>query len=560
MMKAIWLRNCAALTLPLAAALAGCRTTEVAEDAATSRVVEPPDTFAITSMDRLVSFNHAAPFISSSNKIFGLAADEKVLGLDIRPADGMIVLLTSSGRVYQMDPRVGYADLLSTLKADPTDTSKPFTGLIGSSFGVNFNPVVDRLRVVSDTGQNLRINVATGVTITDGALNVAGVNETSYTNAFGSACRTKLYYIDSDTNRLFTTMDPNRGALAPIATLDVNGTVDGFEIVTTTDGSNVGFAVASSPAATTLVNFSLSSGQVSGRQVLVGLEEGETIAAMTMLRPEIEPAQPLGELLAVTDSNRLISFTASAPQKLCTQPAQITGLQPGDQILGIDVRPADGMLYAAGSSGQIYSIRTTPDAAFATATRGPMLQTATGSAQFSSFTGSGFGIDFNPMRDKLRVVSNEGQNLRIDVDAGAVTTDVKLSPTTSKGTAAAYTNSFAGAASTTLYVIDVASRQLAIQGLRSGDPNKGDLKPVGALRITGQLQGASGFDINGRTNAAFAALNMAGPTGVSELFSINLSTGGATRVNTIGGGERVRGLAFAEFPESMRSASTQRLK
>ena len=145
-----------------------------------------------------------------------------------------------------------------------------------------------------------------------------------------------------------------------------------------------------------------------------------TITAMTALRPEVEPTQPLGELLAVTQSNRLISFTVAAPQKLCTAPAQITGLQPGDQILGIDVRPADGLLYAAGSSGQIYTIRTTADAGFATATRGPMLQTAAGSAQSTSFTGNGFGFDFNPMRDKLRVVSNTGQNLHIDVEAGAV--------------------------------------------------------------------------------------------------------------------------------------------
>jgi hypothetical protein len=232
-------------------------------------------------------------------------------------------------------------------------------------------------------------------------------------------------------------------------------------------------------------------------------------------------------------------------------------LQPGDQILGIDVRPMDGQLYAAGSSGQLYTIRTTADAGFATATRGPMLQTATGSVQFASFTGSGFGFDFNPKADKLRVVSNTGQNLRIDVDAGAVTTDSKLSPQSAGSTAAAYTNSFVGAASTQLYVIDINGRQLAIQGLRSGDPNKGDLKPVGPLGISNELQSATGFDINGRTSVAFAALNFATGSGASELFRINLSTGAATRVNTIGGGERVRGLAFVEFPESMRSAQNQ---
>jgi trimeric autotransporter adhesin len=557
MIKAIRSQRCAALALAAAGILAGCQSTEeVAADGGAPQ--EPPDTFAITSTGRLIGFNRATAAISSSTKIYGLAAEERILGFDIRPADGSMVLLTSSARLYKLDPRVGYADLLSDLVADPSDTSAPFAGLVGTSFGVNFNPVPDRLRVVSNTGQNLRINVATGATITDGALSTRSVVAASYTNAFSSACRTKLFYLDGENRRLLTTVDPNRGALVPIGTLDdAGGEINGFEIVTKADGTNSALAVVSRAGATMLMSVNLASGSISSRQLVIGLGSDETITAISALRPEIEPTQALGELVAVTESNRLISFTAAAPQKLCTQPAQITGLQPGDQILGIDVRPADGLLYAAGSSGQLYTIRTTADAGFATATRGAMLQTAPGSVQFASFTGSGFGFDFNPMRDKLRVVSNTGQNLRIDVEAGAVTTDGRLNPTASGSTAAAYTNSFAGAASTTLYVIDVNGGKLAIQGQKSGDPNKGDLKPVGVLGINGQLQSASGFDINGRTSAAFAALNLAGNGSASELYSINLMSGLATRVNAIGGGERVRGLAFAEFPESMRSAQTQ---
>ena len=41
---------------------------------------------------------------------------------------------------------------------------------------MDFNPVPDRLRVVSDTGQSLRINVDTGAVITDTALNPAGLH------------------------------------------------------------------------------------------------------------------------------------------------------------------------------------------------------------------------------------------------------------------------------------------------------------------------------------------------------------------------------------------------
>ena len=55
-----------------------------------------------------------------------------------------------------------------------TGDDNPYTALTGSQFGVDFNPVADRLRVISDSGLNLRINADTGATTTDGAINRAG--------------------------------------------------------------------------------------------------------------------------------------------------------------------------------------------------------------------------------------------------------------------------------------------------------------------------------------------------------------------------------------------------
>ena len=49
-----------------------------------------------------------------------------------------------------------------------------FIVLTGTAFGVDFNPTVDRLRVVGDDGQNLRINVDNGVATADGSLNFPG--------------------------------------------------------------------------------------------------------------------------------------------------------------------------------------------------------------------------------------------------------------------------------------------------------------------------------------------------------------------------------------------------
>ena len=53
-----------------------------------------------------------------------------------------------------------------TLVARRSTDPRPASG----SFGVDFNPVADRLRIVSNTGQDLRANVDTGATTVDGAL------------------------------------------------------------------------------------------------------------------------------------------------------------------------------------------------------------------------------------------------------------------------------------------------------------------------------------------------------------------------------------------------------
>ena len=91
---------------------------------------------------------------------------------------GELYALGSTGRIYTINTTSGAATQKAQLAADSTDATNPFTALDGTDFGVDFNPVVDRLRVVSNTGQNLRINVDTGATITDDALNSAGATRT----------------------------------------------------------------------------------------------------------------------------------------------------------------------------------------------------------------------------------------------------------------------------------------------------------------------------------------------------------------------------------------------
>jgi trimeric autotransporter adhesin len=553
-----WLGVCGALV-----ACSGGGSGRVTDAAGPVGTAVPGDSFALTSQGRLLSFNRATPgtlFVAVS--VSGLQSGETLVGIDVRPGGatpGELYGLTNAGRLYVLNPSTGAATLKSTLAADAADTTLPYAGLSGADFGLDFNPVPDRLRVVSNTGQNLRINVDTGATFTDTTLSTAGsatvrsgVTAAAYTNSFAAACRTTLFYIDSSTDQLLTTADPNAGVLSAVGALGVNAdAVNAFEIVTGADGSNTAIAVLTSGSAVNLYAVNLTSGAATLGAAIGALSGNETVRGLAVVPSASTPAQAAGGVWGLSESGQLLSFNAAAPQKLCSRVA-VSGLQTGETLLGIDVRPADGALYALGSSGRVYTL-----AASGAASQKAVLSADINDSTlpFMALDGTAFGVDFNPVPDRLRVVSNTGQNLRINVDSGVTITDTALNPAGSATSAAAYTNSFAGAGATTLYTIDTTNDRLAIQGRPSGNPNSGDLQVVGSLAI-GDVQLATGFDIAGANNTALAAVTLAGAT-TSDLVQLDLMTGAATRVNVIGGGERLRGLAFAAVPVATAFAATR---
>jgi len=206
----------------------------------------------------------------------------------------------------------------------------------------------------------------------------------------------------------------------------------------------------------------------------------------------------------------------------------VTGLQPAETLLGIDYRPANGLLYGLGSSSRLYLINPTTGAA-----------SQVGSGQFSTLlSGTTFGFDFNPTVDRIRVVSDLDQNLRLNPNDGTVAA-VDLSLNYAAGdpffglspnvNAAAYANNVPGALSTTLYVIDSAQNSLAIQN----PPNNGTLTTVGLLAIDASR--FNGFDISGLTGIGYAATPAASGGPAADLYIINLATGGASLVGHIGG-------------------------
>ncbi len=118
--------------------------------------------------------------------------------------------------------------------------------------------------------------------------------------------------------------------------------------------------------------------------------------------------------IGLTTSQRLVSFGVDSPEQV-TGIGRVSGLQGDRRLIGIDYRVQDGLLYGVGNAGGIYTL----DDSSAAATKVSQLTVA--------LEGTNFGVDFNPAADRLRVVSDTGQNLRHDVNpSDATTVDVTL--------------------------------------------------------------------------------------------------------------------------------------
>jgi hypothetical protein len=243
-------------------------------------------------------------------------------------------------------------------------------------------------------------------------------------------------------------------------------------------------------------------------------------------------------IVGLTTANQLITFDSATPGT-ASLPVAITGLQAGESVLGIDFRPATGALYGLGSTSRLYQINPATGVA-----------TQVGSAGAFALSGTSFGFDFNPVVDRIRVVSDADQNLRLNPNDGTLTaTDTILafagadanSGANPLVVAAAYFNNVAGAATTTLYGIDAALDILATQN----PPNNGTLNTVGPLGVN--TTSLVGFDIESGTNLAFASLTAAGAA-VSQLYTLNLATGAATLVGTIGGGVTIADISATLTP------------
>jgi hypothetical protein len=262
-------------------------------------------------------------------------------------------------------------------------------------------------------------------------------------------------------------------------------------------------------------------------------------------------AAPYGRAIyALDQANSLIVFASDQANRVLGRIA-ITGLGTGEQLVGLDFRPSDlnddganniGKLYGVSTAGRVYVI----DPATGAATNGQTLQTAAGVAV--TLRGTSFGIGFNPAVDRLRIHSDQEQNLAVNVDNGVTAVNAGLAYATGdpnggrdpRVVGTAYTNSDADPATgTELYAIDAARDVL----VRLATPADGQLATVGALGVdTGDIVG---FDIVGTTGGTAYATLTTSPSGKPTLYAVDLMSGAATPLRLMAQSEPLVSVAVA---------------
>jgi len=228
--------------------------------AAASTSADALELVALTERNELVRFESTAPQKTSMVAILGTAA--RIVGIDVRPADGKLYGLDAAGNIYRIDTAGGQTEKVSTLSV-PLETAD---GAI-----VDFNPQANRLRVIGPNGQSLRVNVDNGQTVVDGRLAYAAgdpnagkktnVTAGAYLNSVPNAPATQLFEYDSTTGAYLIQDPPNDGTLASIGDsgLPPGTRIDAMDIHTTKDMKDYsGFAVA----AGRLWSFAITNGKM----------------------------------------------------------------------------------------------------------------------------------------------------------------------------------------------------------------------------------------------------------------------------------------------------------
>lgn len=215
-------------------------------------------------------------------------------------------------------------------------------------------------------------------------------------------------------------------------------------------------------------------------------------------------------VVALVGDNMLV--TVDTATMAPAAPVTVSGVE--GKLLGIDVRPADKMLYGLFADGTVATIDPATGAA-----------TTVDTLKMVPPADATVTVDFNPAADAMRIMGSDGTSLRTKFVDGAVTEDGRhkfaegdMLSGTPNIVAGAYTNSYAGTDTTALYNIDATAGAL----VKQDPPNDGTLVGVGKLGVA--ISGPVAFDILSDGQGGNQAFMMSGNT----LYSVNLETGAAT--------------------------------
>lgn len=192
--------------------------------------------YGVTDQNRIIRFNADSPGNPLSNTLIqGLTPNEVVVGVDVRPVDDHLYVITTENRILQTDPTTG-------------ETRPFFNGFLPvgfgagtSSLGVDFDPVGDDLRLTANTEQNLRVRMTDATTAPEGNLQYApgdpnagqdpAVGAIAYTSNVVAAPSTTLVGIDSARDTLVRIDPASEGTMRTIGALGVDaGPFAGFDV------------------------------------------------------------------------------------------------------------------------------------------------------------------------------------------------------------------------------------------------------------------------------------------------------------------------------------------
>ena len=524
----------------------------------------------------LVSFDLDTPGVATSVPIVGLAAGQTLVGIDVRPLNGLLYGLgvdaaTDTATLYVISPSTGVAGAVGT-----------FSGagdLPAGNYGFDFNPSVDRIRVTTDTGLNFRLNPNTGgIAGTDVDISLSDqVSGAAYTNNQPDNNNiTTLYTLDAATDFLNIQTPPNGGDQVPVGALGFDFTnANGFDIPRGVDApanntvtSGTGYALLTVAGTVGLYGIDL----LGGAATLVDTFLDGATPTFGLAIQNNPAAIPVVALSA--DGTSLVRFDSTAPATLAG--GALSGIAPGETLVAIDYRPLTGQLYGLGvnadaDTGTLYLLPALGGGlAITIGAVGGIALVSGGSAV--DLPADGYGMDFNPTVDRIRITTQSGLNFRIDPATGTAVDgdpiapgtnpDVALNGLATGASATAYTNNFGQlpGGPTTQYVLDSASNTLLIQ-----NSNLGTLSSPHTVTLNGSpldFTSVNGFDIpsgvavTASGSAAFgfglAALTVAG---VTSLYAINLGTAAAINLGAIGtGAAGLAGLSLG-VPPAERSGT-----